>query len=156
MFAIPPDFEARVIERFGWTKHHLIATLRLDGSPRISGTELHRVFHGWWLGSMPNSRKAADLRRDPRLSIHSSPQPADEVMSIGDVKVRALAIDRTDTDDAWRFVEWLAKAGTPPPPGPFDLFQLTFVEVAITRVEGIELVIDHWSQAAGLRTTRRN
>ena len=156
MFAIPPAFEARVIERFGWTKHHLIATLRVDGSPRLSGTELHRVFGNWWLGSMPKSRKAADLRRDSRLSIHSAPQPADEGMSIGDVKVRALAIDRTDSDDARRFAEWLTDAGTPPPPGPFDLFRLVFLEVAIARVDGNELVIDQWSEAAGLRTTRRN
>ena len=77
-------------------------------------------------------------------------------MSIGDVKVRALAIDQTDSDDALRFAEWQTGAGTPPPPGPFDLFRLVFLGVAITRVEGSELVIDHWSEAAGLRTTRRN
>lgn len=58
---------------FAVRKHATLATLRRDGSPRISGTEV--VFDDEageiYLGMMPGSVKALDLRRDPRLALHS-------------------------------------------------------------------------------------
>ena len=52
--------------------HKTLATLRGDGSPRISGTELEFRDGDAWLGSMPGARKARDLQRDPRFSLHSA------------------------------------------------------------------------------------
>ena len=51
--------------------HKTLATLRRDGSPRISGTEIDFADGELWLGSMWRSAKALDLRRDPRFALHS-------------------------------------------------------------------------------------
>jgi hypothetical protein len=67
-----PDFEATVRAIFDAHKHKSLATLRQDGSPRISGTEANFVDGDLWLGSMWQSRKARDLLRDPRFALHSA------------------------------------------------------------------------------------
>ncbi|GDY76452.1 hypothetical protein SAV31267_059370 [Streptomyces avermitilis] len=60
-------------ERFGGFAHHVLATLRKDGSPRTTGLEV-RFLHGeLWLGMMPDSLKALDLRRDPRFALQANP-----------------------------------------------------------------------------------
>src|SRR5688500_411215 len=67
-----PEFARRVRALFELHRHKTIATVRVDGSPRISGIEA--VFEDGDLvfGSMPNARKGADLRRDPRFALHSA------------------------------------------------------------------------------------
>src|SRR3712207_192462 len=58
--------------------HKTLATLRRDGSPRISGTEVVFSEGELWLGSMWHSSKALDLLRDPRFALHSgSADPPD-------------------------------------------------------------------------------
>ncbi len=69
--AAEPALAARVEDRFGIRKHKTMATVRKDGSPRISGIEIQFDDGQVVLGMMPDSRKLADLRRDPRLAIHS-------------------------------------------------------------------------------------
>src|SRR6266513_2764080 len=51
--------------------HKTIATLRRDGSPRISGIEVDFRDGELMLGSMWRAVKALDLRRDPRFALHS-------------------------------------------------------------------------------------
>src|SRR5215210_3401519 len=51
--------------------HKTIATLRADGSPRISGIEAQVLMDDLWFGSMPGAVKARDLQRDPRFALHS-------------------------------------------------------------------------------------
>ena len=65
-----PDFAQRVQRLFKRQKHMTLATLRRDGSPRISGTEVEFDAEELVLGMMPGSRKALDLaaRRAPRLA----------------------------------------------------------------------------------------
>ncbi len=153
---IPAPFADRLQQRFAADKHVLIATLRADGSPRLSGTEIAIIDAVWWLGSMPGSRKSADMRRDPRVALHSAPQPAAEGMTLGDAKISATAHDRTGTDDQTMFIRVLTdERGTPPPPGPFDLFRLELQRASIVSVDGMELVVDAWSPATGVTTTRR-
>ena len=53
-----PELAAAVRERFDVRKHATMATLRVDGSPRISGTEVAFTHGQLVLGSMPNARKA--------------------------------------------------------------------------------------------------
>src|SRR5690242_21915496 len=67
-----PEFAQRIRTLFDAHRHKTIATVRADGSPRISGIEA--VFEDGELvfGSMPNARKGADLRRDPRFALHSA------------------------------------------------------------------------------------
>jgi len=66
-----PDLARRVQALLETQKHMTLATLRRDGSPRISGTEAQIVEGELTLGMMPGSLKALDLLRDPRLALHS-------------------------------------------------------------------------------------
>src|SRR6266536_2273755 len=66
-----PPFAQRVRDVFDVRKHKTMATLRADGSPRISGIEIEFGPDEVRFGSMPDARKAHDLRRDPRLAVHS-------------------------------------------------------------------------------------
>ena len=92
-----PVFAARVQELFDAHRHKVLATLRRDGSPRVSGIEAAFSDGDVWIGSMPGSRKAADLARDPRLALHctSDDPPADPAAWAGDAKLagRAVAVD---------------------------------------------------------------
>src|SRR6266478_7497110 len=67
-----PEFAQRVRGLFDGHKHKTIATLRSDGSPRISGIEVAFEDGELAFGSMPNARKGADLGRDPRFALHSA------------------------------------------------------------------------------------
>ena len=67
-----PDFAARVRRRFDSGTNKTLATLRRDGSPRISGSEMTFSSDGEvTLGMMPASMKLRDVRRDPRVALHS-------------------------------------------------------------------------------------
>src|SRR5215475_6629509 len=49
----------------------LVATIRGDGTPRISPVEPYVLDGVLWLSMLWQSRKAADLLRDPRVLVHS-------------------------------------------------------------------------------------
>ncbi len=66
-----PELATRAREFFAATQHKTLATLRRDGSPRISGIEADFRDGELWLGCMWHSLKALDLRRDPRFALHS-------------------------------------------------------------------------------------
>jgi Pyridoxamine 5'-phosphate oxidase len=89
-----PALAVAVRERFDAHKHKTIATLRRDGSPRISGIECEIEDGELRFGSMLSGVKALDLLRDPRLALHSG---SDEPPTWnGDAKIagRAIAIPR--------------------------------------------------------------
>ncbi|GAB3205089.1 pyridoxamine 5'-phosphate oxidase family protein [Marinactinospora thermotolerans] len=143
-----PDLAAFVRGRFEGFRHHVLATLRRDGSPRVSGTEvLFRDGH-LVLGSMPGSRKALDLRRDNRYALHVNPgEPADGTME-GDAKVSGHAVEVTDDAERRRLLP-------EQPSGGSHLFRLLVEEVAVTTVEGDRLVIRLWRPGAGVRRFER-
>jgi len=63
-----PELAGASRARFEATKHHVLATLRWDGSPRVSGTEIAsrdagRAQAEMFLGSMWGARMARDLPR---------------------------------------------------------------------------------------------
>ena len=66
------DFAADVQRVFDGQQHETIATLRRDGSPRLSGLEVGFAAGDVTFGMMPRSRKVADLRRDPRTEVHAA------------------------------------------------------------------------------------
>jgi hypothetical protein len=73
-----PELAARAREIFDAHKHKTLATLRRDGSPRISGTEVEFDDGEMWFGSMWKAVKALDLQRDPRFAVHgASGEPPD-------------------------------------------------------------------------------
>jgi hypothetical protein len=139
-----PEFAQRVRALFDVHRHKTIATLRADGSPRISGIET--VFEDGELvfGSMPNARKGADLRRDPRFALHSAtidPVEGSEALWPGEAKISGRAIAAGSIDEG--------------PDG--DLFRADIAEVVHTRLddEATRLVIEWWTPAHGLRRTER-
>lgn len=144
-----PDFAATVVARFEQYKHHVLATLRADGFPRATGIEVNIRFGELWLGMMPNSRKALDLRRDPRCALHANPGP-DASMADGDVRVTGRAVEVTDPETIGRFTGEVET-----PPGPFHLFRLEPTEVVRTTVDDQDLVLQVWRPGAPLRTIRR-
>ena len=90
-----PEFAARVRRLFDAHRHKTIATLRADGSPRISGIEAQFVDGELTFGSMPEARKGADLLRDPRFALHSAsedPPEGDPAGWSGDAKVAGRAV----------------------------------------------------------------
>lgn len=136
----------------GRSKHKTMATLRKDGSPRISGIEVEFKNGEVWLGSMPGAVKALDLRRDPRVAIHSAsedPDPANPGAWSGDAKLAGRAIEVTDA---------AAREGYGAPAGEdFHLFRVDVHEVVVTSVDeaGEHLAIDMWHEGVGRRLVRR-
>ena len=144
-----PDLAAAVRARFEAHLHHVLATLRADGSPRVSGTEA-RFFEGeLYLGSMPGSRKAVDLHRDPRLALHAA--TIDVEMADGDAKVAGRAVV-CDLDEASRF---FASLGHPADPPDGEAFRLDITEAVLTKVDGDELVVLRWSPGSMPTEIRR-
>lgn len=147
--ASAPELSETVRERFSATKHHVLATLRRDGSPRVSGSEIH--WHGpdLVIGSMPGARKALDLRRDARFALHAN--PGDGSMSVPDVKIAGRAVEVTGDDHR----AWVEEAG--PPSDDSHLFRLDLTEVTTTGVsdDQTHLVIHHWTPTTGIRTIQR-
>ncbi|MET9956587.1 pyridoxamine 5'-phosphate oxidase family protein [Streptomyces sp. NPDC006339] len=143
-----PELAAAVRERFGQYTHHALATLRKDGSPRLSGIEADFRDGGLWLGMMPNSRKALDVRRDPRFSLLANPGEGTG-MGGGDVRLSGRAVEITDPET----LAWYAReAGAPQ---PFHLFRVELTEVVRTSVEGEDLVVRAWAPGRPVRTVRR-
>ena len=95
------DGAARVRAAFTVAKHATMATLRAGGAPRISGTEVDFADDGELrIGSMPGSRKARDLQRDPRVALHSpTADPGEDGANwSGEAKVAGRAIEEEPGD----------------------------------------------------------
>jgi len=134
--------------------HKTLATIRADGSPRISGIEAKFIGDELWFGSMPGSRKSADLACDPRFALHSgSIDPPDWE---GDAKVSGVV---EDLADLVRKREVFAAMGADPDEVGLDskLYRCDVREVAVTRLTEAkdELAVDFWSEAGGLRSLTR-
>ena len=145
-----PELAARARTTFDAHKHKLLATLRRDGSPRISGIEASFGDGELWLGMMTGSRKALDLRRDPRLALHSASvdPPDDPTAWPGDAKLTGRAVEVDDP-------ERLRKLGAGDDPA--HLFRVDITELVHTRVgdPADHLVIDLWQEGKGLRRMQR-
>jgi len=118
--------------------HKTLATLRRDGAPRISGTEVEFSDGEAWLGSMWRAVKALDLQRDPRFAIHSgSPDPSSGWR--GDAKIAGHAEDVTE------------------PGAESHRFRLDITELVVVRLgePADHIVIDAWHAGRGLSSRRR-
>ncbi|MFJ2113082.1 pyridoxamine 5'-phosphate oxidase family protein [Streptomyces sp. NPDC087850] len=143
-----PRFAGAVRRRFEKYPHHVLATVRKDGSPRVTGLEVTFLFGELWLGMMSNSWKARDLLRDPRCAVHTNPGAGNE-MADGDARIGGRAVEEADAAVIARFVAEVA------PPVPFHLFRVELGEVVQTCVEGDDLVVRAWRPGRALRTVRR-
>lgn len=136
-----PDFADKVRSRFDVGTNKTIATLRKDGSPRISAIEVQFNDGEITMGMMGGSVKLRDARRDSRVAIHSPTiEPAGEPGEWpGDAKVAGVLIE------------------CPAPPGAdtehpgAGFFRLDIREAALNYVgtPADHLVIESWQPAHG-------
>jgi len=136
-----PEFASRVRALLTSRKHLTIATLRRDGSPRISGSEVEFAEGQLRIGSMPGALKALDLRRDPRIAIHgpTDDPPGDNPRGWrGEAKVAGTAAEVDSGSTAHRFL-------------------IDIQEAVITRLNeaGDRLVVESWNPHRGHRALER-
>ncbi len=140
------EFAAKVQARFDAGTNKTIATLRRDGSPRISGTELKFENGEITFGMMGGSMKLLDVRRDPRIAVHSPtiepPADAPEKWP-GDAKLAGTAVEIPEPPDSP-----VAGAGH---------FRIDVTEVSLTYVgaPADHLVIESWDAVNGYRRRTR-
>ena len=144
-----PELARITQERFGAFTHHVLATLRKDGSPRTTGLEVRFLNGELWLGMMPDSLKALDLRRDPRFALQANPGEG-QSMGGGDVRIAGRAIEVEDPATKAAYGEEVE------PPEPFHLFRTELTEVVRTYVEDDKyLVVQIWKPGEPVRTLKR-
>lgn len=153
-----PEFAARVRAVLDRHKHKTMATLRGDGSPRISGAEIQFAGDDVFTGSMPDAVKGRDLRRDDRVAFHSQSEDSDEndpETWPGDAKFAGRAVLVTDPAELHAF--WAAYGGQEPPGGAdaSDLFRIELTEVVTVRIELPHMVIESWHEGVGYRRRAR-
>ncbi|MEW2420895.1 pyridoxamine 5'-phosphate oxidase family protein [Streptomyces nigra] len=147
--AAEPEFARLVEARFGAFTHHVLATLRKDGSPRTSGLEVRFLNGELWLGMMPDSLKALDLRRDPRFALQANPGEG-QTMGGGDVRIAGRALQVDDPAQKAAYGEEVE------PPEPFHLFRAELTEVVRTYVEDEKyLVVQVWKPGGQVRVIKR-
>lgn len=139
--AAEPAFASRVRALLASRKHLTMATLRSDGSPRISGTEVEFAGGQLRIGSMAGAVKALDLRRDPRVAIHGpteDPPAGDAPAWKGEAKVAGAATEVDSGSAAHRFL-------------------IDVREAVITRLNeaGNRLVVESWTEGRGYRIIER-
>ena len=142
-----PEFAGRVRRLFDAGRHKTIATLRADGSPRISGIECEFADGELRFGSMTGARKGADLERDPRFALHGPtfhPEEGKERDWPGEAKIAGRAIP--------------VSAGEVSEQPDGETFVADITEVVITRLnaEATKLVVESWAPERGLRTVERD
>jgi len=134
-----PEFAQRVRALFDAHRHKTIATVRADGSPRISGIEAAFEDGELVFGSMPDARKGADLRRDPRFALHSAtvdPVEGAEAQWPGEAKISGLAMPAGSDGTSFRA-------------------DITGVVHTHLNEKATLLVIEWWTPAHGLRRVER-
>jgi hypothetical protein len=145
-----PELADRARGYFDALTHKTLATLRRDGSPRISGTEIEFRDGELWLGSMWRSMKALDLQRDPRFALHSgSPDPT--AGWTGDAKLAGRVEEITDPQRIAEINEGKA------PPGPSHLFRADISELAVVYLgePADHLVVESWHEGRGVERLER-
>ncbi|PZF82856.1 pyridoxamine 5'-phosphate oxidase family protein [Jiangella anatolica] len=147
-----PELAKVVRAQLTVTKHHVLATLRADGSPRVCGTEAAIEGEHLTIGSMPQARKALDLRRDPRYALHTN--PGDGSLTVPDVKISGRATEVFGPEfDAYQSAHQAEL-----PPGPFHLFRLGVDEVVLAGLNdtrnGMEITL--WRPGRPIETFQRS
>jgi len=141
--AAEPALASRVADRFAIRKHKTLATLRKDGSPRISGIEVEFGNGELYVGMMPGSRKLSDLQRDSRLALHSPTEDPPEGHPAGwpgEAKIsgRGVPVDAADSTQGARF-------------------RIDIGEVVLTHLNdaGDRLVVESWRPGQSRRRIER-
>lgn len=145
--AVEPELAARVRERLDAHRHKTLATLRRDGSPRISGTETQLADGELWIGSMWEARKALDLRRDRRYALHSGSD--DPPGWRGDAKLSGLAEEILDEEEVIR------RNGAELHPSHLFRLEIHSASTVALTEDGKAVRIESWTQERGRRSLER-
>jgi hypothetical protein len=143
-----PEFALRVRTLFDAGRHKTIATLRADGSPRISGIECEFTDGDLRFGSMGAARKGSDLKRDPRFALHGPtfhPEVGNEKEWPGEAKIAGRAM----------LAEVSVEGGSEQ---QAEMFIADITEVVITGLnsDASKLVVESWTPRRGLRRLERD
>lgn len=132
-----PELAAAIGARFSANRHHVLGTIRGDGSVRLSGTEVQIDAEQVQIGMMPASHKLDDVQRDARVELHSA--PLDPALVSGDAKLagRLVSAGPTEGQDGSAFVLDVATA-------------------SLVRVDGDQLEFTIWHPDTGVTVTRRS
>jgi hypothetical protein len=150
--AAAPELAALGRARFEATGVALLGTLRADGSPRINPVEPYLAAGQLLLGLLPWSRKAGDLLRDPRCTVHSS--VSDVEGTEGEFKLygRAQEVNddrvRTAPEKAW----WASRPVEDARVYTLDIDAAVFVS---WNAEAGEMTVRRWSPERGLALATR-
>jgi hypothetical protein len=145
-----PEFARRVRRLFDAGRHKSIATLRADGSPRISGIECEFADGDLRFGSMTGARKGSDLRRDPRFALHGPtfhPEEGKESDWPGEAKIAGRAVPAGPLTP---------EESGEQPDGEMFVADITEVVITALNVEATRLVIESWTPERGRRRIERD
>jgi hypothetical protein len=139
-------------ERLDQTRVALHATVRADGSPRISPIEPYLSQGQLLFGSMSWSVKTRDLLRDPRCVLHSAITAPDN--GEGELKLygRAGEVDdeiRAGCLEGW----WQERAANAATVFALNIEQATFVSWDTAHGE---MTVRRWSPGRGVSETSRS
>lgn len=150
-----PELAGLVQRRFEATGLGFLATLRRDGSPRITGIEPSFWDGELWLGSMWEARKALDLRRDPRLALHAA--SIDKEVKEGDARISGRAEELPDGDRKTAVGRAFSEVSEfdPEVHGPWHLFRVDVTEVVMVQPGGDALAITTWRPGEAPRRIER-
>jgi hypothetical protein len=145
-----PELAALGEARFRATGLAIVGTLRGNGWPRITPVEPRLVDGELQLGMMWQSRKALDLLRDPRCTVHST--TADKDGTEGDFKVYGSAEHVTDGGRRERHCQVTEQEiGWRPSDEKFHVFSVDIQEVAYTVFVDGETTVYCWRPGGDLR-----
>jgi hypothetical protein len=138
--------------RLDETRVALLATLRRDGSPRVSPIEPFFAAGQLLFGAMAWTLKARDLERDARCTLHSAITGPNE--GEPELKLYGRAIEADDDLRAACPSGWW----TDEPHEAARVFSLSIEEAAFVTwdYEGGEMTVRRWSRETGLKTSRRS
>jgi hypothetical protein len=145
-----PELAARAKAFLDAHTHLTIATLREDGSPRISGIEIVWRDGDLYVGSMWRAVKARDLIRDPRYALHSgSADPEGDGGWPGDAKVAGRAEELSEDEIRKVFPEHEG--------GRMHSFRLDVDELVVVGLDEPQehMVITSWHPGRGVTTLKR-
>lgn len=137
----PQDMLTATATEVPWERpdHSASNPVRCRGrGPRLSGSEVTFDADAVTLGMMAGSHELADVRRDPRVELHSA--PLEDGLATGDAKLTGHLAE--------------LDGGVPGQPGA-GRFELLLTGVSLVQVQGDELVFLTWAPGRGQRERRR-
>lgn len=141
-----PGFAEQIRIRFGQQSKHVLATLSVQGSPRVSGTGVFWFEADVWIYAPPNAPRVQDLETDPRFVLHVN--PGDGSKRDGDVKVSGIVEPVPSGQEYDKFI------AAHQPGRQVELFRLLLEEVEHSQAVSNSLRVTTWRPGAQLAVTQ--